>query len=119
MKLPDVPMVSPPDVQQQLDASGDSFQSMRDELRRSALEDQKKRLVDTFYNEVNRAYKFRPGRIDCRQFGIGDDGKTLYWEPGVGKKIRMTETRGRFQFLALSTLATRYGMMVQMRCGTR
>ena len=38
-----------------------------------------------------------------------DNGKTLYWEPGDGKKIRMTSTRGRFQFLALLTLATRYG----------
>ena len=57
VNLSDVPMVPPPDVQQQLDASGDSIQSMRDELRQSALEDQKKRLVDTFYNEVHRAYR--------------------------------------------------------------
>ena len=69
VNLSDVPMVPPPDVQQQLDASGDSIQSMRDELRRSALEDQKKRLVDTFYNEVHGAYRLRPGRIDYRQFG--------------------------------------------------
>ena len=99
---------SPTDVQQQPDASGDSIQSMRDELRRSALSYQTKRLMYTFYNKVNRAYKLRPSRIDYRQFGIDDDGKTLYWEPGDGKKIRMTTTRGTFQFLELSTLATRY-----------
>ena len=37
VNLPDIPMVPPPDVQQQLDAV--STQSMRDELRLSALED--------------------------------------------------------------------------------
>ena len=71
--------------------------------------DQKKRLVDTFYNEVNRAYGFRfEGRIDYEQFGIDGDGKTLYWTPG-DKRIPMTATRGKFDFLALSSLATKYG----------
>ena len=44
---------------------------MRGEIRQGELEDQKKRLVDTFYNEMNRAYGFRlEGRIDYEQFGI-------------------------------------------------
>ena len=38
VNLPDIPMVPPPDVQQQLDAFGDSIQSMRDELRWSTEE---------------------------------------------------------------------------------
>ena len=32
VNLPDVPLVPPQEVQQQLDASGDSIQSMRDDL---------------------------------------------------------------------------------------
>ena len=85
---------------------------MRSEIRQGELEDQKKRLVDTFYNEVNRAYGFRlEGRIDYEQFGIDDHGNTLYWTPG-DKRIPMTATRGKFYFLALSSLATKYGVGV-------
>ena len=76
--LPDPPLDPLPDVQQHLDAFGERIQSMRGEIRQGELEDQKKRLVDTFYIEVNRAYGFRlEGRIDLEQFGIDDDGKTL------------------------------------------
>ena len=32
-----------------------------------------------------------------------------YWTPGV-KRIPMTATRGKFDFLALSSLATKYGV---------
>lgn len=107
--LPDPIMDPPLDVQQQLNTSGDRIQSMRAELRQTELEAQKKRLVDTFYNEVNRAYGLRPeGRIDYNQFGIDADGKTLYWTPG-DKKIPITATRGKFRFLALSSLAIKYG----------
>ena len=77
--LPDPPLDPPLDVQQQLDASGQRIQSMRGEIRQEELEDQTKRLVDTFYNEVNCAYGFRlEGRIDYEQFEIDGDGKTLY-----------------------------------------
>ena len=100
----------PQDVQQQLDASRKRIQSMRGEIRQGELEDQKKRLVDTFYNEEKRAYGFRlEGRIDYEQFGIDGDGKTLYWTPGA-KKIPMITTRVKFDFLALSSLATNYGV---------
>ena len=108
--LPDPPMDPPLDVQQQLDASGERIQSMRGEIRQGELEDQKKRLADTFYNEVNRVYGFRlEGRIDYEQFGIDDDGKTLYWMSG-DKRIPMTAMRGKFDFLALSSLASKYGV---------
>ena len=104
--LPDPPL----DVQQQLNASGERIQSMRGEIRQGELEDQKKLLVDTFYNEVNRAFGFRlEGRIDYEQFGFDDDGKTLYWTPG-DQRSPMTATRGKFDFLALSSLATKYGV---------
>ena len=48
------------------------------------------------------------GRIDYSQFAIDGDGKTLYWTPG-DKKISVAATRGGFRFLALHTLARRYG----------
>ena len=83
---------------------------MRGKIRQGELEDQKKRLVHTFYNEVNRAYGFRlEDRIDYEQFGIDDDGKTLYWTSG-DKRIPMIARRGKFDFLALSSMATKYGV---------
>ena len=96
--LPDPPMEPPLDVQQQLNASGDNLQDLQDELRQVELEAQKKRLVDTFYNEVSHTYGLRPeGRIDYSQFGIDPDGKTLYWTP-EDKKISVAATRGDFGF---------------------
>ena len=69
--LPDPPLDPPLDVQQQLDAPGERIQSMRGEIRQGKLEAQKNRLVDTFYNEMNRAYGFRlEGRIDYEQLGL-------------------------------------------------
>ena len=47
--------------------------------------------------------------IDYEQFMIDDDGKKLYWTP-CDKKISISTTRGRGRFLALSTLASRYGL---------
>ena len=108
--LPDPPMEPPFDVQQQLNASGDNLQSLQEELREAELEAQKKRLVDSFYNEVSHTYNgLRPeNRIDYSQFGIDPDGKTLYWTP-EDKKISITATRGKFRFLGRETLARRYG----------
>ena len=107
--LPDTPMDPPPDVQQQLNTFGDLLQNLRDELRQAELEAQKKRLLDTFYNEVSHTYGLCPeGRIDYSQFGIDPDGKTLYWMP-EDKKITTAATRGKFRFLGLGTLARRYG----------
>ena len=107
--LPDTPIDPPPDVQQQLNSSGDLLQNLRDELRQAELEAQKKRLVDTFYNEVSHTYGLRPeGRIDYSQFAIDPDGETLYRTP-EDKKISIAATRGKFRFLGLGTLAQRYG----------
>ena len=58
---------------------------------------------------MNSAYGLRPDSIDFDQFRIDDDGKALYWTPG-DKKISISTTRGGVRFLALSTLASRYGM---------
>ena len=62
-------------------------------------------MLKAFYNEVNRAQ----GRINYEQFGIDGGGKTLYWTP-VYKRIPMTAARGKFDFLALSSLATKCGL---------
>ena len=99
----------PPRVHEELNTSGDNIESLRGEIREAEIETQKKRLIDTFYKEVNRAYGFRPDGIDYDQFRIDDDGKTLYWTPG-DKKISISTTRGGVRFLALSTLASRYGV---------
>ena len=102
-------MEPPFDVQRQLNASGNNLQNLQEELREAELEAQKKRLVDSFYKEVSRTYGLRPeGRIDYTQFEINPDGKTLYWTP-EDKKISVAATRGGFRFLALDTLARRYG----------
>ena len=107
--IPDPPMEPRLDVQQLLNASGDNLKSLQEELREAELEAQKKRLVDSFYNEVSHTYGLRPeGRIDYSQIGIGRDGKTLYWTP-EDKKISIAATRGKFRFLGLDTLARRYG----------
>ena len=101
-------MEPPLDVRQQLNASGDNLQNLADELRQAELDAQKKRLVDSFYNEMSHTYGLRPeGRIDYSQFGIDADGKTLYWTPE--DKISVAATREGFWFLALDTLAKRYG----------
>ena len=108
--LPDAIMDPPLHVQQDLNTSGDYIQSLRGELREAELEAQKKRLVDTFYKEVTHVYGLLPDSIDYDQFRIDEDGKTLYWTPG-DKKISVSMARGGVRFLALSTLASRYGVV--------
>ena len=98
--LPDPPMDLPLDVQQQLNASSDNLQNLQGELKQEELETQKKRLVDSVYNEVSLKYGLCPeGRIDYSQFGIDPGGKTLYLTP-EDKKISVAVTRGGFRFLA-------------------
>ena len=99
----------PPRLQQEFNMSGDLIQSLQGELKEEELEAQKKRLVDTFYKEVTQVYGLRPDSINYGQFRIDADGKTLYWTPG-DKKILITTMRGGVRFLALSALASRYGV---------
>ena len=115
LDLPDAIMDPlPPRVQEELNTSGDNIQSLRGEIREAELEAQKKRLVDTFYKEVNRAYGLRHDSIDYDQFRIDVDGKTHYWTPGDKKNLDDYD-EGGVRFLALSTLASRDGMY----CGVR
>ena len=76
--LTDPPLDPTLHVQQQLNASGERIQSMRGEIRQGELEDKKKRLVDTFYNEVNSAYGLHfEGRFDYEHSRIDDEVKHL------------------------------------------
>ena len=66
-------------------------------------------LVNTFYKIV-RVYELRPDCIDYDRSRTDADGKTLFWTPG-DKTIFITTMRGGgFRFLALSTLASRFGV---------
>ena len=112
LDLPDAIMDPlPPRVQEELNTSGDNIQTLRGEIREAELEAQKKRLVDTFYKEMNRAYGLRPDSIDYDQFRIDDDGKTLYWTPRL---VRRGEEFGswRYRHWPRGT-----GWVVQMHCG--
>ena len=63
--LPEPPLEPPLPVQQELNTSGDRIQGMRDELRQDELEAQKKRLVVTFFKDMNHVYGLHPkGRSD-------------------------------------------------------
>ena len=93
-------MEPPFDVQVELNTSGKSLLFLRDVLKQEGLKAQKKRLVDTFYNEVSHTYGLRPeGRIDYNQYG--PDGKTLYGTP-EDKKVSIAATRGKFRCNSLS-----------------
>ena len=90
---PDTPMEPPEVIQREPEPR---IQELWEELKQTALEYQKKHLVDAFYNEVSRAYRLHPkDSIDYDQFGIDPDGKMFFWTPG-NKKIPITATRGRF-----------------------
>ena len=96
-----------------LNQSG-AIDDLRGELRKSAVEARKKRLVKTFYDEIGKRYKMAPGKIDYDQFKISDDGKTLFWVVG-DKEIRITAKQGSAEFLSLGTLANEYNRVAGRR----
>ena len=102
-----LPMVPDETDQRILLNQSGAIDDLRGELRRSAVEAQKKRLVKTFYDEIGKRYEMTPGKIDYDQFKISDDGKTLFWVVG-DKEIRITAKQGSAEFLSLSTLANEY-----------
>ena len=85
------------------------------------LKPRKKRLVRTFYDEIEKRYKMVTDKIDYDQFKISDDGKTLFWIVG-DKEIRITAKRGSAEFLSLGTLANEYNRIVgkgaHWQCGS-
>ena len=83
-----------------------AIDDLRGELRKSAVEAQKK-LVKTFYDEIEKRYKMAPDKTDYSQFKISDDGKILFWIVG-DKEIRITAKQSSAEFLSLSTLENEY-----------
>ena len=108
----------PPRVQEELNTTGGNIQTLRGKIREAEIEAQKKRLVDTFYKEVNRAYGLRPDSIDYDPFRIVDDGKRLYWTPS-DKKILISKTRGGGGSWPYQHWPRGTGWVVQMHCGDR
>ena len=109
--LPEPPVLTPLATlsPQQLGDHGDNIQNLRGELRDSELDEQKHRLVDAYYRVIDEDYGFSPSKVPYDQFTIGEDGKTLYWTPDSGKKIRVTAVKGGVAFRALGSLAGDYG----------
>ncbi|KAK3750663.1 hypothetical protein RRG08_023029 [Elysia crispata] len=76
---------------------------------KAAAEAAKIALVNEFYQSNAKDYGFPlPEKIPYDQFDVGEDGKTVYWNPEEGKVIPLRSKKGG-GFLALSTLASNYG----------
>ncbi|KAK3794880.1 hypothetical protein RRG08_001028 [Elysia crispata] len=90
---------------------GDNIQNLQDGLRAAELAAAKTNLVKEFYQSIKTDYEGLPlpKKIPYDQFGVSGDGKTLYWTPEEGKVISMRKRRGGAGFLALGTLAQKYG----------
>ena len=106
-----LPMVPDETDQRIISNQSGAIDDLRGELRKSAVEAQKKRLVRTVYDEIEKRYKMVTDKIDYDQFKISDDGKTLFWIVG-DKEIRITAKRGSAEFLSLGTLANEYNRIV-------
>ena len=106
-----LPMVPDETDQRIISNQSGAIDDLRGELRKSAIEAQKKRLVRTFYDEIEKRYKMVTDKIDYDQFKISDDGKTLFWIVG-DKEIRITAKQGSAEFLSLGTLANEYNRIV-------
>ena len=87
-----LPMVQDEDDQRIILNPSGAIDDLRGELRKTAVEAQKKRLVKTFYDEIERRYKMVPSKTDYNQFKISDDGKTLFWIVG-DKEIRIPQNK--------------------------
>ena len=88
-------MDPPLDVQQQLNASGDDLQNLQGELREAKLEALKRRLVDSFYNEVSHTYGLRPeGRTTIHSSGSTPTVKPSTGPPARAKRSLLLRRRG-------------------------
>ena len=101
--LPDPPRITPST------RPGDNIMNLRDEITAADRAAAKTALVNEYYQSIAKNYGLPlPEKIPYDQFEVGRDGKTLYWTPEEGKVISVINTRGG-GFLALSTLASKYG----------
>ena len=106
-----------PRVQQELNTSG-TYPEPGGEIREAELEAQKRRLLDTFYKEVNRAYGSRSDSIDYDQFRIDADDKTSTGSLMTKRSCLLRRGEGsgswHYQHWPRDT-----GWVVQMHCGDR
>ena len=78
--------------------------NLRDEITASKIA-----LVNGYYQSIAEDYGLPlPEKIPYDQFQVGRDSKTFYWIPKKGELIPLRSKKGG-GFLALSTLASRYG----------
>ena len=57
-----LPMVPDDDVQRVILNQSDQISDLRGQLRESAIQDQKERLVKAFYDEIGKRYRMAPGK---------------------------------------------------------
>ncbi|KAK3744615.1 hypothetical protein RRG08_062265 [Elysia crispata] len=102
--LPNPPLITPSTE------LGGNIGNLRDELIAAERAAAKTTLVNEYYQSIAKDYKglSLPEKIPYDQFEVDKYGKTLYWTPEEGKVISMISSRGG-GFLALSTLASKYG----------
>ena len=102
--LPDPPII-PPSTE-----PGGNIGNLRDEIAAAETAAAKTALVNEYYKSIKEDYKSLtlPEKIPYDQFKVGEGGKTLYWTPEEEKVIPLISKRGG-GFLALSTLASKYG----------
>ena len=89
---------------------GDNIGYLWNGLDAANLAAAKTALVNKYYQSIAEDYKSLslPEKIPYDQFKVGEDGKAPYWTPEEGKVIPLRNNRGG-GFLALSTLASKYG----------
>ena len=88
---------------------GDNIMNLRDEITAADRAAAKTARVNEYYQSIAKNYGLPlPEKIPYDQFEVGRDVKTLYWTPEEGKVISVINTKGG-GFLALSTLASKYG----------
>ena len=102
--LPDTPHINPSS------RPGDNIGNLRDQIAAGEAAAAKTALVNKYYQSIAEDYKSLnlPEKIPYDQFVVGKDGKTLYWKPEEDKVIPLISKRGG-GFLALNTLASKYG----------
>ena len=101
--LPDPPRITPST------RPGDNIMNLRDEITAADRAAAKTARVNEYYQSIAKNYGLPlPEKIPYDQFEVGRDVKTLYWTPEEGKVISVINTKGG-GFLALSTLASKYG----------
>ena len=104
INLPNPPRITPSS------RPGDNIGKLWGKLADSELAAAKKALVNEYYQSIAKNYEGLPlpKKIPYDQFKVSRNGKTLYWTPEEGKVISIISKRGG-GFLALSTLASKYG----------